>query len=102
MEVICINDDFGPEWEAYFIINSIVKPVKGCIYTIREVVNYLVGEKGLLLNEIVNKPVDKISPTTGMTGLAEQTFAISRFTDLQGRPLVANEIQTIKQDRYAE
>lgn len=87
MEIICINDKFSPEWEAYFLLNAIKTPVADKLYTIREVVPNTVGETGLLLNEVVNKLVPKTSPATGFKGMAEQNWAISRFTDLKGMPL---------------
>lgn len=92
MEVICINDTFSGDWEAYFKFHGIVKPVEGKIYGVRDVVPNSVGEKGLLLVEIVNKPTPRISPVTGMKGMAEQNWAISRFTTLSGGPLGREEI----------
>lgn len=88
-EIICINDKFPPVDEAYMKMHGIVKPKEGTIYTIREVVKYPIGEPGLLLNEIINPATPKISPTTGVTGKAEQTWAISRFSDLLGNRLIS-------------
>ena len=87
MEVICINDKFSAEWELYFSKHGIVKPVANKVYGIREIVPNTVGEKGLLLVEIVNKPTPRVSPLTGMKGMSEQNWAVSRFTDLLGNPL---------------
>ena len=95
MEVICINDRFSPEWELYFQIHGIVKPVANKVYGIREIVPNTKGEKGLLLVEIVNKPTPRISPLTGMRGVVEQNWAVSRFTDLQGAPLNKETISEI-------
>lgn len=95
MEVICINDTFTQEWENYFRENGIVKPVINKIYTVREVVPNTVGEPGLLLKEIINKLVEKISPLTGFKGMAEQNWAISRFTDLHGQPLTKEMLADI-------
>jgi len=95
MEVICINDRFTPEWDLYFGKNGIVKPVANKVYGIREIVPNTVGEKGLLLVEIVNKPTPRISPLTSMKGMAEQNWAVSRFTDLQGRPLSKETISEL-------
>lgn len=97
MEVICINDSFSPEWLLYFNKHNITRPVLNAIYGIRDIVPNTVGEKGLLLVEIVNKPTPRISPSTGMRGTSEQNWAISRFTDLQGNPVSKEAIsQTIK------
>lgn len=93
MEVLCINDKFAPEWELYFQKNGITKPIKDKIYTIRDIVHNMVGEKGLLLIEIINKPTPRISPSTGMSGTSEQNWAISRFTTLMGKPLTMEEIR---------
>jgi hypothetical protein len=95
MEIICINDKFSPEWEAYFLLNSIKTPVADKLYTIRGVVPNTVGETGILLNEVVNKLVPKVSPVTGFKGMAEQNWAISRFTDLQGMPLSKEAISEL-------
>lgn len=94
-EVICVNAKFTPEWEVYFKRWSIVKPIEGKMYGIREIVPNTKGEKGLLLVEIVNKPTPRISPLTGMTGMGEQNWAISRFTDLLGNPLTKEKIHEI-------
>lgn len=93
MDIICINDKFSPEWEAYFLLNKIKTPVAEKMYTIREVVPNTVGETGLLLVEIVNKLVPKVSPLTYFSGMAEQNWAISRFTDLNRQPLSKEMIQ---------
>lgn len=94
-EVICINDKFAADWETYFQRWGIVKPVADKIYGVREIVPNTVGEKGLLLVEIVNKLTPRISPSTGMSGTAEQNWAISRFTDLQGNPLSKETISQL-------
>lgn len=86
-EVICINDKFAPEWQVYFEKHNIITPREGVIYTIREIVHFLKGEKGVLLNEIVNPKTPMTSPTTGMKGTGEQSWAISRFTYLNNEPL---------------
>ncbi len=95
MDIICINDVFPAEWEIYFKNHGIVKPVKNKVYSIREIVPYLVGEKGLLLNEIVNPNTPRISPTTGLPGSAEQSWAVSRFTDLNGNYLKSESLQKV-------
>lgn len=98
MEIICINDKFSPEWEAYFLLNGITKPVTDKMYTIREVVPNTVGETGILLAEIVNKSVPKVSPLTGFKGMAEQNWAISRFANLHGQPLSKETIQEVSKN----
>lgn len=95
MEVICINDVFKEEWEVYFRAHGIIKPVRDKIYGIRDVVPNSTGEKGLLLVEIVNKPTPRISPVTGMRGMSEQNWAVSRFSTLQGEPLSREELSQI-------
>lgn len=94
-EVICINDKFSPEWEVYFSNYGITKPIMDKVYTVREVVPNTVGEKGFLLVEIVNKPTPRISPLTGMSGMAEQNWAVSRFTTLTGEPISKEKISEI-------
>ena len=94
--IICINDHFVPEWEIYFKKQGIRKPIKDSIYSIREFVNFPTGDKGILLNEIVNKETPRISPTTGLEGKSEQAWAVTRFTDLQGKPLLTEEIKKVE------
>lgn len=95
-EILCINDIFSPEWEIYFQKQGIVKPTKDSIYTIREFINFIHGEKGLLLNEIVNKPTPRTGPISGIAGEQEQSWSISRFTDLLGKPLEESELKKQK------
>lgn len=102
IEIICINDTFSPEWEIYFQKQGIQKPVKDAIYTVRDVVDNMVGEKGLLLVEIVNKPTPRISPSTGLEGFSEQNWAISRFTTLLGEQVTKEEINNIKREAEDE
>lgn len=94
-DIICINDKFPPEWVTYFATHNIKTPAEGSIYTVREVVRYLVGEPGLLLHEIRNPATPRISPTTGLQGTGEQAWAISRFTDLEGNQLSTAELSAI-------
>lgn len=91
MELICINDIFPQEWEVYFKKYGITKPIQDSIYSIRQYINFMLGEKGILLCEIVNPETPRISPTTGIEGMSEQAWAISRFTDLMGKPLTKEE-----------
>ena len=95
MEVLCVNDKFSEDWERYFSNHGIIKPIVDKIYTIREIVPNTVGEKGLLLVEIVNKPTPRISPLTGMEGVSEQNWAVSRFTTLQGKPISKEAISEL-------
>ena len=95
MDVICINEDYSIEWIHYFSKHGIKIPRKGKIYTIRKIIHNTVGEKGLWLNEIINKPTPRISPSTGISGMAEQNFAISRFTDINGKSL-SNSISHVE------
>lgn len=95
MDIICINDVFPLEWELYFKNHNIIKPVRNKVYSIREVIPYLVGEKGLLLNEIVNPSTPRISPTNRLPGSAEQSWALSRFTDLNGNRLTKESISQL-------
>ena len=87
MKVVCVNDLFPPEWVLYFAQHEIEAPLEGQTYTVRDLVKYPVGEPGLLLEELKNKPTPRISPTTGMQGMAEQAWGMSRFTDEQGKPI---------------
>lgn len=94
-DIICINDNYTQEWLDYFKQNGISYPTQDKLYTIRRIVQNTKGEKGLLLNEIVNPEVTKISPLTGFKGNTEQNFAISRFTNLDGTPVLYEQIKEV-------
>ena len=93
MDVVCINSKYTQEWLDYFKENKIIYPKQDKLYTIRKIVQNTKGEKGLLLNEIINPEVTKISPLTGFKGNTEQNFAISRFTNLDGTPVLYEQIK---------
>ena len=93
MDVVCINSNYTQEWLDYFKENKIIYPKQDKLYTIRKIVQNTKGEKGLLLNEIINPEVTKISPLTGFKGNTEQNFAISRFANLDGTPVLYEQIK---------
>jgi 3,4-dihydroxy-2-butanone 4-phosphate synthase len=93
MDTICINENYTQEWLDYFKENRISYPKQDKLYTIRKIVQNTKGEKGLLLNEIINPEVNKKSPLTGFTGKTEQNFAISRFANLDGTPVLYEQIK---------
>lgn len=95
MDVICINSNYTQEWLDYFKENKIIYPKQDKLYTIRKIVQNTKGEKGLLLNEIINPEVTKISPLTGFKGNTEQNFAISRFANLDGTPVLYEQIKEV-------
>jgi hypothetical protein len=95
MDILCINDNYTQEWLDYFKENGITYPKQDKLYTIRKIVQNTKGEKGLLLNEIINPEVNKKSPLTGFTGLTEQNFAISRFANLDGTPVLYEQIKEL-------
>lgn len=86
-DILCINDSFTAE-QISEIPN---RPIKDKMYTVRDVVKSRNGV-GLLLNEIHN-PKD-----AGWTMLGDErftfepNFSIKRFADLQGQPLLVEEL----------
>lgn len=84
MDIICINDHFSQDLELYFQKYGIIKPIRDKVYTIREIVKNTVGEKGVLLEELINPPTPSISPLTGFKGMREQDWKLSRFRTLSG------------------
>lgn len=98
IEIICINDTFSPEWEVYFLKHGIIKPKKGSFYTIRDIVHNSMGEKGFLLNEIINPETPRISPIFhGIHGVSEQNWAISRFVNIYGEPIRLSDVNIVKE-----
>ena len=70
--MICINDNFTTE-QMEAIPN---RPIKDEHYSIRDVVKYMDGRVGYLLNEIHNPPLDR-----GNGFSFEPTFGTFRFVD---------------------
>lgn len=82
-KVICINDQFSPDWLSWALENNIKHPIEGKVYTIRAIKKHSNGKKGVLLDEIHNPEVDQMG---GFFKL-EPTFDLSRFTTLLGEPI---------------
>lgn len=83
-KVVLVDD----KWPKRTYSGQITRPVRGGVYTIREIRLSLVPERGgirpcLLLSEIVNGKVAVESPA-GM-GMGEPTFDCSRFRPVQAR-----------------
>lgn len=97
MDLLCINSEFSQYWVAYFQKYGIQTPVKDNIYTLRKFVNNTKGEKGILLNEIINGEFPKTSPLTGFVGKGEQNWSVKRFVHLDGKPLLEEELRKINQ-----
>ena len=90
MDIICIDDNFTPEQMAE-IPN---RPVKGKIYSIRDIVKSANGT-GLLLNEMHN-PHNGWVVRNGMKFTFEPNFNIRRFTDLQHLPLQQESLRKVE------
>lgn len=93
MDIICINDSFTPEQMAD-IPN---RPIKGKMYTIRDIVKSGNGT-GLLLNEIHN-PKTGWTIRDGMKFTFEPNFSIKRFSDIHGNSLSYN---MVKESKFSE
>ena len=85
MEVICINDSFITE----SIIRIPNRPIAGSIYTIRDVINYLNGKVGFLLEEIFNP---ELEDGFGI-GTFEPSFSRDRFTKLDGTEITEQDLR---------
>lgn len=86
MDIICINNKFTKLQLELFQRFDIVIPELDCLYNVRELIRTFNGAS-LLLEQIVN-PIIPMTSTMNH----EPTWAISRFRDLQGNPLVISEI----------
>ena len=73
MKVICITK-FQNNLPPFKLA---IQPVKDKTYTIREIKKNKQGEVGLLLEEIINKPI------THQNGFGEQSFASTGFRPVQ-------------------
>lgn len=96
-DILCVNDFYSESWRLWALENNVKHPIKGKIYTIREIKRHSNSSFGVLLNEIHNPLVDPQMPL--LKGiLVEVTFAISRFRKLNGEPLnevIEEELETI-------
>lgn len=83
MEVICIDDKFDQR-----SVDLIPKrPIKDKIYNIREIIKTSDGRIGVLLEEIINQPIE-MQPGH----YAEPRFNINRFSHLSGDFISKEEI----------
>lgn len=101
LEIICCNDKFSSELLILYSKYNVITPKKGNFYTIREIVNFVKGEKGLLLNEIVNDPIPTIN-SLGFKANMETAWAISRFTTLNNETLTNEMVTELKRDEKHE
>lgn len=92
MELICINADFPQEWLKIYKENNVKIPELSGIYTIRKLITHTTGKVGILLNEIVNKPI-KINHPILKESYIEITWNLERFRTLMGHPPKKEEIQ---------
>lgn len=100
-QVLCIDDNFPPEYIAEFVVAQGVQiPVKGKIYSVRAIKRHFDGNLGVYLDEIRN-PQCEIR-MNGITLYVEPGFALRRFTDLLGNPLKEEiqEEEEVKQNFY--
>lgn len=97
MEVLCIDDVFTPDTLEFYQKFGVVIPVKGTIYSIRDVINHITGETGILLFEIMNPEVP-INSSIGVI-YREPTWHIRRFRTLMGLELKKEDI---KIEKYIE
>lgn len=83
--VVCIDDSFGSadasfQTTAYFNLFKTLphRPVKGVVYTVREIRNFAYRDVlALLLVEVVNLPMEY------RYGFMEMSFLITRFKPLK-------------------
>lgn len=87
MQVICIDDKF--DQRSIDLIGQ--RPIINKIYNIREVIPTLDGRVGVLLEELINPPIEI---SKGM--FAEPRFDINRFRHLDMTPLTKEEITELK------
>lgn len=97
MEVVCVNSNFPPEWLEIYKKNGVRIPILNTIYTLRELITHTTGEKGVLLNEIINPPIEINHPILGKT-FREVTWNVKRFTTLLGEPISLEEFEIIEEN----
>lgn len=91
-QVICVDDVFPNDFLILYKKYGVSTPVEGKIYTPREVVKHAHGPVGILLEEIKNPEVPVPHSIMGNI-MREPTWAIRRFTHLNGTPLTEAEVK---------
>jgi hypothetical protein len=104
-DVICINGSFPPDYVEFYQKHGVVTPEQGKLYTVREVINHASKTAGgdtvgILLEEIVNPPVP--IQTAILSGNREPSWAISRFRNLDGTELEADEVREMVKEGFKE
>lgn len=80
-DIQCIDDYFTPEARELYEKYGVVTPYLNCVYSVREVVITRRGT-GLLLNELVNPPINIGEGEDGFK--TEVNWAIRRFKNIDG------------------
>jgi len=96
-DLLCVDDFYPPSDIDYMNKHGVVWPKADVVYSIRAVINFPVGEKGILLNEILNPSTPKISPSFGMQGISETAWKISRFRNIDQTEINLQELNSIKE-----
>lgn len=97
--VICINDIFPEEYEILYKQFNVITPKEGKLYTFRKIIKTLNGT-GVLLNELLNPDVPIIHPIGKATGMAEPSWSIKRFVNLDQSEITEEEIrEAIRQNK---
>jgi hypothetical protein len=91
-QLICIDANFPAEWLEIYKKSDVQIPVVDTIYTVREIITHTTGKIGVLLNEIVNPPIEINHPVLGKS-YREVTWNLERFRTLMGHPPKKEEIQ---------
>lgn len=89
-DLICINDTFSPEAREVYEKYGVVTPYLNCEYSVRDVVISRKGT-GLLLNELVNPPIEIGEGENGFK--TEPNWAVSRFTNLDGSEINVEQLR---------
>jgi len=97
--VLCCNDIFLPEFIELYEKFGVVTPKEGKLYTFRKIIKTLNGT-GVLLNELLNPDVPIIHPIGKTTGMAEPSFSIKRFVNLDQSEITEEEVrEAIRQNK---
>lgn len=96
MEVICVNDSFTLEQLEFYKKHGVKTPKYNKIYNIRDVIHNITGEKGFLLEEIINPSVPLNHPLFEGGGKMEPNWSVRRFRKLDGSELTNEELREIQ------
>lgn len=100
-QILCIDDKFPSEFVELYKKYGVVTPKEGKLYSIRKIIKTLKGT-GILLNELINPEVPIIHPIGKTTGVAEPSWNLKRFVNLDQSEITEEQALELKRNSKKE